>query len=110
MFGYSDLRFGEQVRVRGVVHMSHVHTVQAGPDDAEFAGPGAGDDARHEMVVAGTPDQVRPQGAGAKHFGIGGEHEAFGLGLGHRYAAAGAFPGRDDIGQRFVGAGRATDG
>ena len=74
--------FGEEVGVDGVFDVDHVHAVGPLPYDAEAAGAGALEDARHEVRIADAPDQMRAKGYGAEFFGVGGEDFAFGDGLG----------------------------
>ena len=54
--------FGGEVGVDGVGNVDHVDAVGAGADDAETAGPGAGEHARDEMRITDAPDQVWTEG------------------------------------------------
>jgi hypothetical protein len=78
---------GEEVGVRGVLDVDHVHFILAVAHDAQAAGAGAGEDARNEVRVTDPPDQMRSEGDGAKGGRIGGEDFAFGDGFGERIRA-----------------------
>ena len=46
----------------GVVHIHRIHQVGPGSDPAQFSGTTFGNNARYQMVVARSPDQVGTQG------------------------------------------------
>lgn len=75
---------GEEMRVGGVVEVDRVHEVRAVAEAAELSGASAREDARDEMVVAGSPNQVRAQRDGGEGRAVGGEDALFGEGFGLR--------------------------
>ena len=93
--------FGEEVGVDGVLDVDHVDLVGARADDAEATGAGAGEDARNQVRIADTPDQVWTKGDRAKVGPVGGEDFAFGDGFGERIRGG---AGRGER-EGFVGAG-----
>ena len=70
-----------EVCVGGGVDVRDVDLVLAVADNTELAGAGAGEDAWEEVIVSGTPDEVRAQRADLKFFGSGLEGDLLGDGL-----------------------------
>ncbi|MBI2205500.1 MAG: hypothetical protein HYU41_16760 [Candidatus Rokubacteria bacterium] len=89
----------KQVRVSRVLDVRDVHLVPAVADDDDLAGACALHDARNQVVVAGAPDEVRPERRGQEVAAVRGDDGALGHGLRRRVARAVVLR----IGQRLVG-------
>ena len=74
----------QRVRFRGAVDVGHVDAKRTAPDPHQAPAPGAGDQRRHQVAVAGAPDQVRAQRRGGQRAVVGRQHRLLRQGLGPR--------------------------
>lgn len=93
---------GEDVPEGGVVDVGPIDAFSGSFDAGEASGAGAFEESGCEVVVAGSPDEVGSEGDDAEIGSVGGEGEAFGLGLGAR--VGGALVAGPGEGQGLVGA------
>ena len=53
--------FGEEVGVDDVGDVGDINAILAGSDNSEATLTREGEDARHDIFIARSPDQMRPQ-------------------------------------------------
>ncbi len=75
---------GEQMGFGGVVDIDRIDQRIAPADPPELSAPGAGENPRQQIVVAGAPDQVRPNRDRGQARRVGREDDLLGAGLGFR--------------------------
>ena len=82
-----ERELSQEVGIDRVGDMREVDAVAAGADDPQAAGPRPRHEPRHQMRIAGAPDEVGPQRDRAQPGSIGVQYRALGDGFGQRVRA-----------------------